>query len=209
MPARLIDFDHLWASNKLFKCRRSVRVEYAWLYGLADAGGSFELTNMREIASKVSIIRPELTVRRLKTILKEFNRNGLLFVWSEKEKFFGHWVGSRDGGRLPVPSHRSRYYFVCPEPPTENLRLYRMGLYSHGAWEVSPTQDLDLELELDGKRNRNQMGFRAPSVRAAETAAPAAKFAAAVSVKCECWQTKPEIRKTTAGLCADCGKVCG
>ena len=49
MPKRVIDFDALWASDKLAACARWAQAEYAWLYGLADASGSFELTNLRVI----------------------------------------------------------------------------------------------------------------------------------------------------------------
>ncbi len=49
MPKRLIDFEAMWASDKLAACAEWAQVEYAWVYGLADANGSFELTNVRVI----------------------------------------------------------------------------------------------------------------------------------------------------------------
>ena len=39
MPKRVIDFDALWASDKLASCAEWAQSEYAWLYGLADASG--------------------------------------------------------------------------------------------------------------------------------------------------------------------------
>ncbi len=39
MPKRVLDFDALWASDKLAACADWAQAEYAWLYGLADASG--------------------------------------------------------------------------------------------------------------------------------------------------------------------------
>jgi hypothetical protein len=43
MPSRIIDFDALWNSDKLRKLPVENRVDYLWIYGIADANGSFEL----------------------------------------------------------------------------------------------------------------------------------------------------------------------
>src|ERR1700690_1946730 len=107
MPSRMIDFESLWTSEKLASCESSMRGEYAWLYGCADANGSFEL-NLRAIHSKVSAIRPRLTLQRLQKIFTEFHHHGLLFMWQENGKSFGHWTGSDRPGRLPKPSERHR-----------------------------------------------------------------------------------------------------
>ena len=40
MPKRVIDFDALWASNKLASCAEWAQCEYAWFYGLADAAAA-------------------------------------------------------------------------------------------------------------------------------------------------------------------------
>jgi hypothetical protein len=66
MPKRVLDFDALWASDKLASCAEWAQSEYAWLYGLADAGGSFEMTNLRVIWGRVAAIRKNLTLERLK-----------------------------------------------------------------------------------------------------------------------------------------------
>src|ERR1700722_6811071 len=49
MPKRVIDFDAMWGSDKLAACAEWAQAEYAWFYGLADASGGFELTNLRGI----------------------------------------------------------------------------------------------------------------------------------------------------------------
>ncbi len=148
MPKRLIDYDALWTSGKLSNCKPSHRVEYLWIYGLADAGGSFEMTNLRALWGKVAPIRPDLTIEKLKNALRDFQKHGLLYVWKSKEKIFGHWVGSRYAGRLPPPSQRQRYFVLCPEPDKELLLQYET------AFESSHSLDckLDKDMDLDGIR---------------------------------------------------------
>lgn len=87
MPSRMIDFDALWTSDKLATCKESIRVEYTWLYGLADAHGTFEI-NLRSIHSRVSAIRPKLSLNRIAAILEEFHRNGLLFQVDQQGEDF-------------------------------------------------------------------------------------------------------------------------
>src|SRR3989454_691578 len=101
MPKRVIDFDALWASDKLAACAAWAQAEYAWLYGLADGNGSFELTNLRVIWGRVAAIRKNLSLERLEQIFEEFRANGLLFVWEENGKTYGHWTNSDLPGRLP------------------------------------------------------------------------------------------------------------
>jgi len=43
MP-RLIDYGALWSSDQIARCAEWAQAEYVWLYGLADAYGSFEVT---------------------------------------------------------------------------------------------------------------------------------------------------------------------
>jgi hypothetical protein len=180
MPKRLIDFDALWSSRRLSQCTPSSRVEYLWIYGLADASGSFEMTNLRAIWGRVAAIRPDLTIRKLKACLEQFEKHGLLFVWTEKGKKFGHWVGSRKEGRLPPPSTKSRYYLVCPLPPVELLENYDSRYkfdYSHDLpQDTGLGLGLGLESDVDGDGKR--IGFGAPSAQstAAKTAAASSPF---------------------------------
>src|SRR3954468_20560247 len=84
MPKRVLDFDALWASDKIGSCPAWAQAEYAWLYGLADASGSFELTNLRVIWGRVAAIRKDLTLERLEKIFQEFMARGLLFTWEAR-----------------------------------------------------------------------------------------------------------------------------
>jgi hypothetical protein len=123
MPTRMIDFDALWTSDKLAACKESARVEYTWLYGLADAHGTFEI-NLRSTHSRVSAIRPKLSAKKIGAIFEEFHRNGLLFKWTKYGKTYGFWTGSDKTGRLPKPSERHRYKRFAPDVPTQELAEY-------------------------------------------------------------------------------------
>ena len=127
MPKRVIDFDALWASDKLASCAEWAQSEYAWLYGLADASGSFEMTNLRVIWGRVAAIRKNLTLERLGEIFEEFIARGLLFTWEEKGKRYGHWTGSDVPGRLPPPSWRMRLEKLAPPVPRQALAAYSAG----------------------------------------------------------------------------------
>lgn len=124
MPKRVLDFDALWASDKLASCAEWAQSEYAWLYGLADASGSFEMTNLRVIWGRVAAIRKNLTLERLQEIFDEFIARGLLFTWDENGKRYGHWTGSDIPGRLPAPSWRARLEKLAPPVPPEALAVY-------------------------------------------------------------------------------------
>ena len=131
MPSRMLEYDPLWASDKIANAEASTRPEYTWLYGLADGHGCFEL-NLRAIWSKVSAIRPELTQDRLRAIFAEFERVGLLFVWVANGKRYAYWTGSDRPGRLPKLSERSRYKRSTPPIPPAELVAYEAKFRSQG-----------------------------------------------------------------------------
>lgn len=99
-------------------------MEYAWLYPLADCNGSFEVTSVRAIWSKVSTIRPRLTCQKISRTLDEFERHGLLFVWEENGKRYAHWTNSDRPGRLPSRADRFKYGKLAPPVPEEELASY-------------------------------------------------------------------------------------
>jgi hypothetical protein len=124
MPKRVIDFDALWASDKIASCPAWAQAEYAWLYGLADASGSFELTNLRVVWGRVAAIRKDLTIERLEQVFQEFIARGVLFTWETGGKRYGHWTGSDVPGRLPPPSWRARLERLAPPVPKQQLAAY-------------------------------------------------------------------------------------
>src|SRR5260370_11298646 len=131
MPKRVIDFDAMWGSDKLSSCAEWAQAEYAWLYGLADASGCFELTNLRVIWGRVAAIRRNLSIERLEQIFHEFHDKGLLFVWEENGKRYGHWSGSDVPGRLPAPSWRIRLERLAPPVPKQQYAEF-MARFSRG-----------------------------------------------------------------------------
>jgi hypothetical protein len=131
MPKRVIDFDAMWGSDKLASCAEWAQAEYAWLYGLADASGCFELTNLRVIWGRVAAIRRHLSLERLEQIFLEFQNKGLLFAWEENGKRYGHWTGSDVPGRLPAPSWRVRLERLAPPVPKQQFVEF-MSQFSRG-----------------------------------------------------------------------------
>jgi hypothetical protein len=127
MPKRVIDFDAMWGSDKIASCAEWAQAEYAWLYGLADPSGCFELTNLRVIWGRVAAIRRNLTIGRLEQVFGEFRDKGLLFVWEHEGKLYGHWTGSDVPGRLPPPSWRMRLERLAPPVPKQQLAEYMSG----------------------------------------------------------------------------------
>src|SRR5579864_3078118 len=124
MPKRVIDFDAMWASDKIAACAEWAQAEYAWLYGMADCAGCFEMTNLRVIWGRVAAIRRSFSIERLEQVLDEFQHKGLLFVWNESGKRYGHWTGSDVPGRLPPPSWRNRLERLAPAVPQQLFAKY-------------------------------------------------------------------------------------
>ena len=165
MPKRVIDFDAMWGSDKLASCAEWAQAEYAWLYGLADASGCFELTNLRVIWGRVAAIRRNLTIERLEQIFDEFQVKGLLFVWEHEGKRYGHWTGSDVPGRLPAPSWRMRLERLAPPLPkrlfAEYVSRFARGRAAHGGGgfraetERGPAQEQyessNLKIEIPGR----------------------------------------------------------
>jgi len=124
MPPHLIQFEAMWASEKIAQCAPWSQAEYAWLYGLGDVNGSFEMTNVLVLWGKVAPIRKDFTVERLQQILDEFHDKGLLFIWELDGRSYGHWTGSDRPGRLLPLSQRKRYRAAAPPVPKRALKNY-------------------------------------------------------------------------------------
>lgn len=161
MPKRVLDFDALWSSDKLAACAPWAQAEYAWLYGLADCNGSFELTNLRVIWGRVAAIRHALTLQRLEQVFAEFIARGLLFTWEAGGKRYGHWTGSDQPGRLPPPSWRARLERLAPPVPKAELAAF-MAQFSQSKIpqrEVTPRSSI---VTRENMRGAMQGGSRAP-----------------------------------------------
>ena len=117
-----IDYDGLWSSDKLSRCSDEAQSDYAWIYGIADVWGCFELTNMRVVLGRVAPIRKKLSLERLESDFREYHANGLCFIWDLASKKYGYWTGCEV--RLPPISVRSRYARSTPAPPKERFGEY-------------------------------------------------------------------------------------
>src|SRR5579862_5290355 len=167
MPKRVIDFDAMWGSDKLASCAEWAQAEYAWLYGLADASGCFELTNLRVIWGRVAAIRRNLTIERLEQIFDEFQVKGLLFVWEHEGKRYGHWSGSDVPGRLPAPSWRMRLERLAPPVPKRQFAEYmsrfargRAALAGGGFRGEAGEQFESSNLKFENSESGAKRGFR-------------------------------------------------
>jgi hypothetical protein len=109
MPARMVDGDALWRSDKLAQVQPpSYRGEYANLIPLALADGTFECNPRRVWADVYSYNRSDITVETVEKILNEFEKVGLLRrTKDELGKIWGFWNGIES--RLPSESTRERY----------------------------------------------------------------------------------------------------
>src|ERR1700722_17655989 len=198
MPKRVLDFDAMWASDKLASCAEWAQTEYAWLYGLADASGSFEMTNLRVIWGRVAAIRRNLTLGLLGQVFEECIARGLLFTWEENGKHYGHWTGSDVPGRLPPPSWRMRLEKLAPPIPRAALAAYsarfggrREGVASGESTplpspalldsqmaglkhevEEAQAQDWDLGLDSDLKKEKQEVCPAPPMVMQAAAEMP-------------------------------------
>jgi hypothetical protein len=153
MPRRVLDGDAMWASTKLSELPEGMIPEYAWFFPLADANGSFEITNLRIIWGKVAAIRPNLTLEYVNEIVHAFHERGLLFTWEKDGKRYAHWVGSDQPGRLPAPARRTKRYgpIFAPPVPVSELREYLARLRSEKLRSAKATASPVLVLELEGK----------------------------------------------------------
>lgn len=181
MPKRVLDFDAMWGSDKLASCAAWAQAEYAWLYGLADASGCFEITNLRVIWGRVAAIRGNLTLERLEQVFAEFQDKGLLFVWEHEGKRYAHWTGSDVPGRLPPPSWRMRLERFAPPVPKQQLAQY-MARFARGRaalggvgfrgvepLEATPGQQ-NFKFEISDGREERGRGFAANEWREQDVA---------------------------------------
>lgn len=153
MPKRIIDYDALWSSQKLERCPEWARIEYLWIYGLADANGVFEMTNVFALWCKVCAIRPSLTLELFKETLAIFEGVGLLFSWVEKGKKYGFWTNSDKDARLPAPSDRKKYKTIGAKPLKNQIHEYESKIESRF------NRDLSRDLTREEVSSRLALGL--------------------------------------------------
>lgn len=177
MAKRVLDGDAIWSSDRIAALPEGMRIEYPWLYPLADCNGSFEITNLKVVHGKVSPNRPDLTEKRLADVFVKMYDEGLLFIWqseqkpvawnrkwNKKRKIFAHWTQSEKSGRLPPVSHRSKKYEKVLAPPVP-IPLYKKYLRKHGhSASTSDGLGKHQQVVVQAPRKREQARARARSV---------------------------------------------
>ena len=118
MPKRMLDGDRLWRSDKLRQVQpESFRAEYANLFSLALANGSFECSPERVWYEVYAYNRPSINPEIVRTILEEFERVKLLFRWHDaSNKQWAYWIGSEKTLPTPEQIKQSRYKVGEPVP---------------------------------------------------------------------------------------------
>jgi hypothetical protein len=151
---------------------------YAWLFPLADANGSFELTNLRVLWCKVGANLPNFTLETLSDLIRIFHERGLLFIWEENGKRYGHWVGSEKPGRLPQPTRRTARYGPLLAPPVPAAQLQSFQLRQQkcriATAEASPVLVLDWYRSGIGGEKEGAPEDGAPLARAKPQPSPSA-----------------------------------
>ena len=118
MPNRVIK-ESIWHSGKLSKCSILAQLHYPRLYLLIDDWGCLEV-DLAVIKGRV-YPKIRITCDKIAGFLKEYNDNGLLFIWEKSGNTYGYFTGNEEG-RLPAPSRRHKRHTF--EPPKKALGDY-------------------------------------------------------------------------------------
>jgi hypothetical protein len=108
MPKRVVDGEAIWQSSKLSQVQPlKYRGELANLLPLMSVNGSFEADARLIWVQVYGFNRPDVKLKDVEALLKEFERVKILFRWTTEDgKVWGYFVGVEKTGRLPPPSKR-------------------------------------------------------------------------------------------------------
>jgi len=100
-----------WKSDKIFNIQPvEWRAEYAWLYSIALADGTFEASPRLVWMAAYASVRPDWEVDRIVRLMDELERVGLLQrTQDEQGKVWGWWVGSEKFLPTPERCETKRY----------------------------------------------------------------------------------------------------
>jgi hypothetical protein len=114
MPNRIIS-DVTYQSKKIRTVQPpEFRVEYAWIMPVVEDNGCFEYDPETIWATAYSLPRPGWTPEKVKAVLDEFIRVGLLMKYEVANHTYCYLVGSDKPGHLPS---KARQYSTVPPPP--------------------------------------------------------------------------------------------
>jgi len=108
MPKRMFNGDRAWRSNKLKKLPEPLAAEYAWMYSLALADGTFECAPERVYADAYAYVRKNWTPQMVGDVLDQFEEIGLLRRAIDADGVeWGFWTGSES--ELPSEGEGKKY----------------------------------------------------------------------------------------------------
>lgn len=108
MPKRIFNGDKAWKSDKLKQLPEPLAAEYAWMYSLALADGTFEANPERIYSDAYSYARNGWNAKKIAKILDKFEEIGLLQRKKDEEgKVWGYWTGSES--EMPSETETRKY----------------------------------------------------------------------------------------------------
>ena len=78
VPKRMFNGDKAWRSDKLKQLREPLAAEYAWMYPIALADGTFEADPHKVWSDAYSYNRKGFSPKKIAKILDDFEKCGLL-----------------------------------------------------------------------------------------------------------------------------------
>jgi len=115
MSKRIIS-DVTWKSKKVRSIQPpEYRPEYAWIMPVVEDNGVFEYDPDKLWSEAYALARPGWTPERVKELLDELIRVGLLLPFEAQGKTWCYLVGCDKPGHLPAPSMRNS---KSPLPPS-------------------------------------------------------------------------------------------
>ena len=147
MPKRMLDGESLWSSDKIRALPAQFRPEFANILPLALPDGVFECDPHKVWARVYSYNRKKITVDFVRDMLDAFEQVGLISRGTYNGHIWGYFKGIEKPGRLPKPSHRSRY--ECSGLPANVIAQMRDQLPPLTG-VTPPTDGSDSRLHPDG-----------------------------------------------------------
>lgn len=111
---RMFNGDRAWHSTKIRQLPERYRAEYAWLYSIALADGTFECDPQTVFSLVYSDARGgSWSVQKVEKLLEALREAGLLLVAKDPQgKDWGYWVGCES----ELPSESERYKYKTGKP---------------------------------------------------------------------------------------------
>jgi hypothetical protein len=148
MPNRIIS-DVTWKSKKLRVVQPpEFRPEYAWIMPIVEDNGCFEYDPETIWAEAYAVARPSVDVAKVKAILDEFIRVGLLLKYEVEGRNYCYLVGCDKPGHLPAPTKR---YSTIPLPPADAATRRPTRPDAASGLDLDSDKDLEAGKDMDSE----------------------------------------------------------